>query len=560
MISQRNNISYLVAKLLNIRNIHEDKINQFLNPKFLDFLPQPFTLKDMNKSIERIYKSIIKKKLIGIIADYDVDGSTSAAILCKFLISIKQNFILKIPDRLHDGYGPNKKILDEFKKNNVDLILTLDCGTTAFDILDKKKYPLFDIIVIDHHISEKILPNVFSIINPNRFDENNEYKDLAAVGVTFLFILALRKKLRICNFFKNSNISEPNLLNYLDLVALGTVCDVVSLTNFNRALVSEGIKIIHKRKNKGITSIIDNSNINNSPTVSDLSYIIGPQLNAASRIDNSFLASKLLMSDDIIEIESISRKLFILNEKRKLIESNVFNDALNQAVKFKESNVIIVKGEGWHQGILGIVASKILEKFNKPTIVISYNNKFGIGSARSIPFIDIGNEIIKAKNNGLLITGGGHKLAAGLKLNMKDYDNFFEFIISSFKKFDSSYFRKIIYFDLILSLPEINTKFLDDIEMLEPYGVNNPEPKFILKNVQIDFAKIIKEKHVLINTRDNNDILIKGICFNCVHNSLGQNLLNYKTKKFDLGCSIKKDVYQGSNKPQMIIHDAILIN
>ena len=425
MISQRNNISYLVAKLLNIRNIHEDKINQFLNPKFLDFLPQPFTLKDMNKSIERIYKSIIKKKLIGIIADYDVDGSTSAAILCKFLISIKQNFILKIPDRLHDGYGPNKKILDEFKKNNVDLILTLDCGTTAFDILDKKKYPLFDIIVIDHHISEKILPNVFSIINPNRFDENNEYKDLAAVGVTFLFILALRKKLRICNFFKNSNISEPNLLNYLDLVALGTVCDVVSLTNFNRALVSEGIKIIHKRKNKGITSIIDNSNINNSPTVSDLSYIIGPQLNAASRIDNSFLASKLLMSDDIIEIESISRKLFILNEKRKLIESNVFNDALNQAVKFKESNVIIVKGEGWHQGILGIVASKILEKFNKPTIVISYNNKFGIGSARSIPFIDIGNEIIKAKNNGLLITGGGHKLAAGLKLNMKDYDNFF---------------------------------------------------------------------------------------------------------------------------------------
>ncbi len=560
IISQRHNISPLISKLLNIRNIPENEIDKFLNPELQDYLPDPFELKDMNKSINRIIDTISKKGLIGIIADYDVDGSTSAAILCRFFKFIGQRYILKIPNRLKNGYGPNEEILDNMLDNKIDLLLTLDCGTTYFDILDKKKYLIFDTIVIDHHISDKHLPKVFSVINPNRFDEDNKYKDLAAVGVTFLFILGLRKVLRIKNFFKKNNILEPNLLNYLDLVALGTVCDVVNLQHYNRAFVSKGIEIIHKRKNKGITAIIDNSRINHSPTVTDLGYIIGPQLNAASRIDDSSLSSRLLMSEDIIEIESISRKILILNEKRKLIEKKIFDEAIEQAIKQKNKKIIIVKGELWHKGVLGIIASRLVERFNKPAIVISYNKDEGVGSARSLNFIDLGHIIIYAKEKGLLLEGGGHKMAAGLKISMQKYNDFLKFIVDILKNIDSSFFKKTLHFDSILTLDEINLDLLDNIEKLQPCGISNPNPKFIVQNINIEFSKIIKEKHVLMKFRNNKDNLLNGISFNCVDNALGQNLLNNKHRKFDLGCSIIKDRYQRNYQPQLVIHDAIIIN
>ena len=560
MLAQRHNLSLIVAKLLNNRNISNDQVDLFLNPEILDNLPDPFILKDMLKSIKRIADTISKNKLIGIISDYDVDGSTSAAILCKFFKSINQKFILKIPNRLKDGYGPNEEILDEMLQHNIDLLLTLDCGTTSFNILDKKKYLVFDTIVIDHHISDKHLPNIFSIINPNRFDQKNNFTDLAAVGVVFLFILALRKHLRENNYFNKNNIFEPNLMNYLDLVALGTICDVVNLQNYNRLFVSKGIKNIHKRKNTAITTLIDNSSINHTPTASDLSYFIGPQLNAASRISDSSLPSKFLISEDIVEIESIARKLLILNEKRKLIEKNILNQAMDQAIKQKNKNVIIVLGEEWHKGVLGIIASRLVEIFNKPSIVISFNKDQGIGSARSLNFIDIGQIIMDAKNAGVIEEGGGHKMAAGLKISMKKYSRFLMFLEDIFIKYDSSYFKKTIFYDTILSVDEINIDLLEDIERLEPFGKGNPEPKFIIKNIYLELAKTIKERHVLIKFRNNSDLLLKGISFNCVDNDLGQNLLKSKNKKFDLGCSIKKDIYQSNIQPQLMIYDAMVIN
>tara|TARA_Y100000590_G_scaffold469446_1_gene657049 strand:- start:447 stop:2126 length:1680 start_codon:yes stop_codon:yes gene_type:complete len=559
MFSQRHNISPILAKLLNIRNINNEEIEQFLNPKIKDNLPDPFDLKDMKKAVDKTIDIIINKKKIGIIADYDVDGSTSLAILAKFFKSINQNFIYKIPNRLKDGYGPNTKILDDFLNDKIDLLFTLDCGTNSFGILDDKKYKIFDTIVIDHHISDYKLPEVYSIINPNRFDEKNNYKNLAAVGVVYLFILALRKKLRSINYF-NKEFKEPNLLYYLDLVALGTVCDVVSLKNYNRIFVNEGIKIIHERNNKGITAIIDNSNINHSPSSTDLGYIIGPQLNAASRIDDSSLSSKILISENLIEIESISRKLFLLNEKRKLIEKTIYEEALILANKEKDKNILIIRGNDWHIGVLGIVASRLVEKFNKPSIVISFNNQYGIGSARSLNFIDLGNMIMLAKNEGLLISGGGHKMAAGIKILNENYQKFVNFLDDKFKDFNSSFFKKTLDLDLILEINEVNNHLLDNIEQLEPFGNDNPEPQFILKNVSIEFSKVIKEKHIIINFKDIDNNNIKGICFNSYDNELGQNLLNHSNKKYDLACSVKKDVYQGKIKPQLIIKDAIILN
>ena len=296
-LSQRFDLKYIVAKLLSIRGLNNESVENFLNPNVNNDIPNPDKLKDIDIAALRVAEAIEKKQKIGIIADYDVDGSTSASILFKFLKNFNSSIILKIPNRLVDGYGPNIKIMREMLDCKVDLLFTLDCGTTANQIIDDAEFKKIDIIVIDHHLSEIQLPNVLAIINPNRIDDQSNYKQLAAVGVTFLFLMYLRKKLRELNKF--NDLKEPNLLAYLDLVALGTICDVVELKNYNRFFVKKGLELIQKRYHKGIAKLIDNSKINSAPTSQDLGFSIGPQINAASRLDDSSLASKLLISNDI---------------------------------------------------------------------------------------------------------------------------------------------------------------------------------------------------------------------------------------------------------------------
>ena len=432
--SQKKQINPLLAKLLLNREITEDYFENFINPNLTTSLPNPFLLSDMDKSIERVIIAIQKNEKIGIIADYDVDGSTSASILYKFLCKYFKNIILKIPNRLLDGYGPNIKIMDQMLDEEVSLLFTLDCGTSANNVIDKDKYNKIDVIVIDHHLSDSKLPKVFSIINPNKIEEINDFNEMAAVGVTFLFLMALRKKLRERDFFSKTK-PEPNLYSFLDLVALGTVCDVVKLTTYNRLFVKLGLDLIKKRKNKGIAKIIDNSNMQYSPTSIDLSYIIGPQLNAASRIDDSSLPSKLLISNDSDQIEKISKKLYLLNEKRKLIEKDIFNQAFLQAEKQINQKYLLVYGKEWHNGVLGIIASKLNNIFFKPTIVISFHGNTGTGSARSINNIDLGQIILLAKNINILEGGGGHKMAAGLKIKYEKINDFKKYLDEKFELF-----------------------------------------------------------------------------------------------------------------------------
>jgi len=559
MIAQKHNLLLIVGKLLTLRNIKDEQVQNFLNPIFNNNIPNPFDLKDMDKSINRTIENIIKKKKIGIIADYDVDGSTSAALLYNFLSFFKCSISLKIPDRLNEGYGPNKRIMDEFIKENINLVFSLDCGTTSFEILDHPNYKEIDIIIIDHHISEYKLPRIYSVINPNRFDENNKLKDLAAVGLTFLFIMGLRKILRENNYFNDKN-TEPNLLNNLDLVALGTVCDVVNLSYYNRNFIIKGLEIIKKRTHKGISQIIDNSNINHTPTATDLSFIIGPQLNAASRVDDSSLSHKLLISNNLIEIETITKKLFLLNEKRKLIEKNILEQSLEQAKKQFNQKFLLVYDFGWHKGVLGIIASRLVEKFNKPAVVISLDQNIGIGSSRSIKQIDLGNIILMAKQEGLLLSGGGHKMAAGLKIQKNLLEKFHQYLIQSFEQFSESLFQKINLYDVKLFINEINLDLLENLENLEPFGNGNEEPKFIVQGLRIDHSEVVKEKHILVFFRSNFGRNIKGISFNSVGTNLGENLINNKSAKFDFGCSIKKNRFKDVLQPQLIIEDAMLVN
>ena len=556
--SQTFNLKYIVSKLLSIRGVDKDYIENFLNPNINNDIPNPAKLKDIEKATSRVIKAIEKKERIGIIADYDVDGSTSASILFKFLKNFTSSIILKIPNRLVDGYGPNIKLMKEMLDNKIDLLFTLDCGTTSNEIIDNKEFKKIDVIVIDHHLSEIKLPNVLAIINPNRVDDTSDYTQLAAVGVTFLFLMYLRKKLR--EFNKFDEIKEPNLLSYLDLVALGTVCDVVELKRYNRFFVKKGLELIHKRYHKGIEKLIDNSKISSSPTSQDLGFIVGPQINAASRIDDSSLASKLLISNDIEQIESISRKLFLLNEKRKLIESQILDDANNQAANQSSSNFILVFGNNWHQGVLGIIASKIKDIYYKPTIVISFSNNIGVGSARSIENVDLGKIILNAKTENFLISGGGHSMAAGLKINFSNIENFKNYLEKSLSFYPKNLFDRIDFFDSVITPNELNLDLINGIEQLQPFGKGNPEPVFILKDVNIDSIKILKNKHILIFFENDIGDKIKGICFNSNKTILGDYLEKYNQYKFYFSCTVTIDKFTSEPLPQIIIRDIMKID
>ncbi len=556
-LSQKFKLTSILGKLLSIRDIKDEDIDFFLNPSINNYIPDPGQLKGMDIAIKRVTEAILKSQKIGIIADYDVDGSTSASILFKFLKHYNTSIVLRIPNRLEDGYGPNINLMREMLSKSVDLLFTLDCGTTANNIIDNSEFKKMDIVVIDHHLSEFELPKVHSIINPNRFDDESDFKQMAAVGVTFLFLMALRKELREHDTIKQK---EPNLLSYLDLVALGTVCDVVDLQKYNRLFVMKGLELIHQRHHKGISKLIDNSKLNSSPSSQDLGFIVGPQINAASRIDDSSLASKLLITNDVEQIETISRKLFLLNEKRKLIERQILEEATKQAITQKDSKYILVYGENWHQGVLGIVASKLLDQLNKPVIVISFLNNNGVGSARSIQGIDLGNIILNAKQNKIILEGGGHAMAAGLKIDYKNLNSFKKFLEESFEKFEKNLFEKIINYDLIISVNDINHMLLSSLEKLQPFGKGNPEPHFIVSDLKIDSIKIIKDKHILIFFENDLGEKIKGICFNSVGTMVGDYLENYRNFNLYFGCTITTDKFSRNNGPQLIIKDAMKID
>tara|TARA_Y100000590_G_scaffold466143_1_gene640575 strand:- start:5131 stop:6876 length:1746 start_codon:yes stop_codon:yes gene_type:complete len=557
-ISQKYNFSNFLANLISSININEQDLDEFIYPNLNNNLPNPFVLKDMDKSILRAIESIKRNEKIGILADYDVDGSTSAAILNNFFKFLNLEISIKVPNRLSEGYGPNSRIMDEFLSENVSIVYVLDCGTTSFDIFDNQKYSDIDIIIIDHHISDIKFPKVYSLINPNRYDEKNDLTDLSAVGVTFLFLMALRKKLRDFEFYTNKN--EPNLLEFLDLVAIGTICDVVRLSKLNRIFVKKGLEIIKLRNSIAIKSILDKSKLISEPDASDIGYIIGPQINAASRLGESNLPSKLLTSKDTEEIDSISNKLLLLNEKRKLIENQIYEDAIKKININDKSKYIIVFNDNWHSGVLGIVASRLLYKYYKPTIIISFENNIGTGSARSIESINLGNIIMEAKNKGLLISGGGHKAAAGLKINKDKFELFKNYLDNIFSNIDDIFFkRKFTYSDKI-SLNQIQPELLEDLKILEPFGNGNEEPNFIFSDINIESIKIIKDKHILVFFRNDTGKKIKGICFNSFNTILGDYLLKYRNFKFEVSGLLKEDKYNNSFEPQIIIKDLMLLN
>ena len=535
----------ITARLLSIRNIEKNYVESFLKPSIKNLIPNPNILKDMEKTSKRILQAINRREKIGIFGDYDVDGASSTALLGNYLKIIKQDFDIYIPDRETEGYGPSIKSFQKLIDQKIKLIITVDCGTMSFEAINYAKKHNVDVIVLDHHQSEIKLPNAFSIINPNRLDDESKLNYLCAAGVCFMTLISINSLLRKSNWFVENEISEPNLLNFLDLVSLGTVCDVVPLIGLNRAIVKQGLKIIKLKKNLGLKTLIDVCKIENKTSTYHLGYIIGPRINAGGRVGKCLHGAKLLLNNNPKESFKIATELDNFNSERKRLEKDLLNTVLNTVGKNIKDPVLILHGDSWHEGVIGIIASRIKEKFNKPTIIISLKNSIGKASARSVIGFDIGAAILSALQNDLLIKGGGHKMAGGFSIQENKINQFREFIFKKFKKKDINQTENCLYLDSSISPSALNKDFYEKGHKLATFGSGNPEPKFLIEKVKVLKSMVVGEKHVksILLTRDGSSI--KSISFNSLETDLGQFLINNKTNTFDIAGKLSLNEWKG---------------
>jgi single-stranded-DNA-specific exonuclease len=558
LISKEYNLDFLTSKLLAIRNINSENIKNFLDPKIKNFLPNPLRFKDMDKGLDVVTKHLRQKSKICIFGDYDVDGATSSGIMSKYLDQLSIDHIVFIPDRQTDGYGPSVQTFENIIKKDVNLIIALDCGTTSFEVIEFAKSKDIDVVVIDHHKSQEILPSANAVINPNRIDESGDHFYLCAAGVLFVFLVGLNKYLRENNFFSETGFAEPNLLDLLDLVMMGTVCDVVPLIDLNRAFVFQGLKVASKRNNLGLKTLVDYSKIRKRLSTYEVGYVLGPKINAGGRIGKSELGYNLLTTKSAETAYLISSELESLNLKRKDIERKIVDEAIELAEKHSNDPIVFLNKNDWHEGLIGIVASRLKDHFNKPCFIISQKGDDCKGSARSVVGFDVGLAITKCKQLDLIIKGGGHPMAGGFSLKEEKLISFKEELVKSFLKSKESKENNVIQIDSYLESTAINNELIEKLNYLEPYGSGNREPTFGFEDFKVSKVIETNNNHVKVVLRKGN-FYIDGISFNSKNKDIGNYLMNYK-KPFNVAGKIKLNEWNGRSKIELIIDDIQLIN
>lgn len=571
-IAQKFDIPEILARTIAGRNVEFDEIENYLTPTLRAVMPDPYILQDMELAATRIADAIINGQKIGIIGDYDVDGATSTALILRFvddLIDLHADGADKftrpefyIPDRQAEGYGPSITAVDDLAGKGCELIITVDCGVLAYEPMKYATDQGLDVIILDHHMAEEKLPEVLAVINPNRQDDMSGLGHLAACGVVFVTLVAVNRVLREKHGFAAAQL--PNLINMLDLVALGTVCDVVSLTGLNRAFVNQGLKVMGQFGNVGIQSIAEVAQIVGKIEAYHLGYIIGPRINAGGRVGDSRLGSVILSTRDKDEANSIALRLDGYNQDRQTIEKNVLDAAFYQAeqeITDDLPNVIIVSDFAWHQGVIGIVAGRIKEKYNRPTIVIGFDATDGKGSGRSIPGVDLGRAVQKAVEQKLIIKGGGHAMAAGLSIRQDQLAEFRAFMETELSA-DVVEARKntSLKIDGALTASAANMKLLRTLETLEPYGTGNARPVFVFPAHHIGFAKIIGKGHLKLSLRSADGSKLDAIAFGAEDNGMTKLLTNHGGKAFHFVGNLKVNRWQGRESVQLQLIDVAAID
>ena len=505
----------IVRQLLLSRGVAPQDIDRHLTPTLRNFLPDPSLFRDMDTAADRIAQAVLSGEKITIYGDYDVDGATSSALLIRLLRDLGVEAGYYIPDRLLEGYGPSGEALVKLGKEGSSLIVTVDCGAMAHEALGMAHDAGIDVIVVDHHKCSPDLPKTVALVNPNRLDEEDEaasHGHLAAVGVAFLLAIAVVRTLRNRSYFENRK--EPDLLALLDVVALGTVADVAALHGLNRAFVAQGLKVMAKRDNIGMAALIDASRLKRAPACSDLGFALGPRINAGGRVGESTLGVRLLTTRDPDEAREIAAQLSALNDERRAIEAAVQEAAEEQLAAQHNRAVHLVAGEGWHPGVIGIVAGRIKEKTGKPSLVIALDGQTGKGSGRSITGVDLGAAIIRARSEGMLIAGGGHAMAAGLTVDSDQIERFADWLDSTLEgQVARATASREMALDLSVAPGGLTPELVNSPEGAGPYGVGWPGPRIAVGPVRLVKCDIVGTDHVRLIAAGDDGKSFKGIPF-----------------------------------------------
>ncbi len=548
----------VVGRVLAGRGVTVDQGADYLNPTLKSMLPDPSQFRDMDSASERIGTAVRDGEPIAIFGDYDVDGATSTALLVRFLRAVGGSVSIYIPDRVAEGYGPNAPALRRLAEEGIKVVITVDCGMTAHDALREGRAAGLDVVVVDHHAPEAGLPEALAVINPNRLDESREFGQLAAVGVAFLLAVAVNRALRDSGWYRNGDRVEPDLRQWLDLVALGTVCDAVPLLGLNRALVVQGLKVMASRTNAGLVALADVAGIRQRPGTYHAGFVLGPRVNAGGRVGQADLGAHLLSEDNPVEAERMAAELDRHNAERKTVEAMVLEDAKSVAEALDpELPVLVVAKEGWHPGVIGIVASRLTERYRRPTFVVAIAEGIGRGSGRSVHGVDLGAAVIAARQSGLLVNGGGHPMAAGLTVEVGQILALEAFLCDHVSRQGGSTDDvPSLGFDGALGVSAATTDLVDLLERAGPYGSGNAEPRFAVTGARIVKADIVGSDHVSCILSCGDGGRLKTIAFRRANDSLGEGLLGSVGTSLHIAGHLRADEWQGRRDAQLIVEDA----
>lgn len=554
----------LVTRLLLSRGIEREDLERHRSPTLRAFMPDPSCFRDMDVAAKRLADAVQKSEKLTVYGDYDVDGATSAALLIRVFRMLGHEAGYYIPDRLLEGYGPSGEALVRLGDQGSKLIVTVDCGAMAYEALAQARAAGIEVIVVDHHKCAAELPQAFALVNPNRLDENDEaaaHGHLAAVGVAFLLSAALVRELRARGHFNDR--PEPRLVDLLDIVALGTVADVAQIRGLNRAFVAQGLKVMAARRNTGLNALAAAARLNRAPSCSDLGFALGPRINAGGRVGKSDLGVRLLTTEDPEEARGIALELDRLNEERRAIEALVQEEAELQMAQQHNRAVILVAGEGWHPGVIGIVAGRLKEKAGKPAIVVALDTDgTGKGSGRSVSGVDLGAAIISARETGLLLAGGGHAMAAGLTINGARIDELAEWLDNRLGEAVARAAEgKSLLVDALLAPRGLQPGLIEAMESAGPYGNGWPGPRIVAGPVRIIKADLVGKDHVRTIVSGDDGASFKAMAFRHGESPLGQQLLHGdKGRKYWLAGRAKIDDWGSSPKAELHIDDIAFAN
>lgn len=561
-IAQRHGLPDAVARLLAARDVDLDSVTEFLDPTLRRFLPDPLHLKDMDVAIARLVRAVQGGERIVVFGDYDVDGATSSALLLRFFRSIGGNIGVYIPDRRKEGYGPNAPALVKLKADGAAVVVTVDCGVTAFEPLAEARRVGLDTIVIDHHMAEITLPDAIAVVDPNRIDDASPHKQMAAVGVAFLLAVGVNRALREANWYGASR-PEPDLRQWLDLVALGTVCDVVPLTGVNRALVRQGLKVMAERSNVGLAALADVARLKEVPGAYHLGFLLGPRVNAGGRVGQADLGARLLSSDDPHEVGALALRLDEFNAERRAIERDVLDQAISRVEGLYGPDrkglpaALVIESDGWHVGVIGIVASRLVERYGRPAFVIGLDGDLGKGSGRSVRGVDLGAAVIAARQAGLLVNGGGHAMAAGLTVTREALPELARFLDERIApQLGAAPSVRELGIDAALSPAAATQELVRMIERVGPFGAGNALPRFVLKSVRVSYAQTVGEGHVRCTLVGAERGRVDAIAFRANQTALGPALLDPARPVLHVAGALRIDRFGGRESVRLQIDDA----